>query len=154
MKKIIIMTALVLMGFIVSPVLAMNPNFALTDVVENNDYEGVEQALQAGADINMRIGGDTPLMIAVAAGEDIIVDLLLQAGAEIDEDDYEYLSEKYPSALIGLEQERRGRMQALVSLLSGEQHALSVATKAIKFENLKILQDEKREEFLKVSLSQ
>ena len=62
---------------------------SLFEAINRCDVRGVERALQAGADPNARnlqalISFQTPLAFAVDLGEETIVDLLLNSGADVN----------------------------------------------------------------------
>ena len=52
--------------------------------LDYGDINRVKVALTLGADVNMRIGKLTPLMIASMRGQESIVKLFLERGAEVD----------------------------------------------------------------------
>ena len=56
---------------------------ALTEATLNRQYDEMEALLEAGADVNFRFdGGDTPLHLAVDAGDVTAIRLLLAHGAD------------------------------------------------------------------------
>lgn len=57
---------------------------SLFDAVATGDKQGVEQALQSGADVDSRAADQaTPLMAATLANQPSIVELLLSKGADV-----------------------------------------------------------------------
>jgi hypothetical protein len=54
----------------------------LFSAVEYNDIDEVEKALEAGADVTIKINGDTPLHAAVRVNSPRIIRLLLEYGAD------------------------------------------------------------------------
>jgi ankyrin repeat protein len=62
----------------------MHPNDALTGAAKNGDRAVAEDALRRGADPNAEIDGWTPLFWAAQEGHTEIVDLLLDAGANVN----------------------------------------------------------------------
>ena len=62
----------------------MNANIALFEAAKHGDREAAEDALRRGADTNAVIENWTPLFWAAQEGHTEIVDLLLDAGANVN----------------------------------------------------------------------
>ena len=54
------------------------------DIVRSGNVESVERDVKNGADIELQVGGDTPLMLAARCGYKDCVEFLLRAGALVD----------------------------------------------------------------------
>jgi len=62
----------------------MQPNIALNEAAKHGDLKAAEDALRRGADPNAVIENWTPLFWAAQEGHTEIVDLLLDAGADVN----------------------------------------------------------------------
>jgi ankyrin repeat protein len=62
----------------------MSPNYALMDAAMHGDYEKAADALRRGANANDVFNGGSPLFWAAQEGYTEIVDLLLNAGADVN----------------------------------------------------------------------
>jgi len=56
----------------------------LINGIHRKDYDMVEEALHAGADINREVFGETPLMKAISVGKPEMVKYLIEQGADIE----------------------------------------------------------------------
>jgi hypothetical protein len=59
-------------------------NYALLDAVEANDEEGIKKLLTAGANINARVVGDTPLTWVITNNRTKMLRTLVEYGADIN----------------------------------------------------------------------
>ena len=64
--------------------LPATPESRLMNAIANRDLPEVHAQLDAGADVDRVVSGNTPLMLAAKAGNPAIVETLLDAGAAVD----------------------------------------------------------------------
>ena len=84
-KRIIIISVvcIICMGQVVSA--GMRQNHALVSAIHRDDVEGVKTALEKGADVNARTMRGKPITIAEKKGNQEIIQLLIESGAEPSE---------------------------------------------------------------------
>lgn len=62
-------------------------NKKLKDAIRNKEMNAVISAIESGADVNAKIGGDYPIILATGQGGTNIVELLIRQGANVNVED-------------------------------------------------------------------
>ncbi len=89
-------------------------NFRLLEAAENGDLELAKSLLKDGADINAKDGsGWTPIMRAIAANHDKMVELLIEKGADVNATSFGWT----PMTLAEFEERHHNYSNNIVKLL-------------------------------------